>query len=56
MKLTYVIAVLCTLLLGGSLPAKGATWKMLWSDEFDGDKLDKTKWRPMLGDGSQVGN
>ena len=26
-----------------SAPA-GQTWKLVWQDEFDGDKLDATKW------------
>jgi len=25
------------------LPA-GKTWKLVWNDEFDGDKLDESKW------------
>jgi len=28
-----------------SAPA-GQTWKLVWQDEFDGDKLDATKWTP----------
>ena len=28
-----------------SAPA-GQTWKLVWQDEFDGDKLDTTKWTP----------
>jgi beta-glucanase (GH16 family) len=30
-----------------SLPpaAEGKTWKLVWDDEFDGDKLDETKWQ-----------
>jgi beta-glucanase (GH16 family) len=27
-------------------PPKGQTWKLTWADEFDGDKLDRTKWEP----------
>ena len=26
-------------------PPEGKTWKMVWHDEFDGDKLDETKWQ-----------
>ena len=26
-----------------TLPA-GKTWKLVWHDEFDGDKLDESKW------------
>jgi beta-glucanase (GH16 family) len=25
-------------------PAKGKTWKLAWHDEFDGDRLDASKW------------
>jgi len=25
-------------------PPDGKTWKLFWNDEFDGDKLDETKW------------
>ena len=25
-------------------PPDGKTWKLVWHDEFDGDKLDETKW------------
>jgi len=23
---------------------EGKTWKLIWHDEFDGTKLDETKW------------
>ena len=29
--------------------------RLVWSDEFDGDALDKSKWEVMLGDGSAYG-
>lgn len=25
-------------------PPEGKAWKMVWHDEFDGTKLDETKW------------
>jgi arabinogalactan endo-1,4-beta-galactosidase len=25
-------------------PSEGKAWKLVWHDEFDGDKLDKSKW------------
>lgn len=25
-------------------PPEGKTWKMVWHDEFDGTKLDDSKW------------
>lgn len=28
---------------------------LVWSDEFDGEKLDKSKWRAMLGTGPEEG-
>lgn len=42
------------LLLGGATheapqqvaPLDGAGWELAWSDEFDGDSLDRTKWAP----------
>ena len=42
------------LLLGGATdeapqpvaPLEGADWELAWSDEFDGDSLDRTKWAP----------
>lgn len=32
--------------IGGAIdePSESAGWKMVWSDEFDGDKIDATKW------------
>ena len=26
--------------------SKEAAWKLVWADEFDGDALDQTKWKP----------
>lgn len=28
-----------------SLPAQGG-WSLVWADEFDGDRLDRSKWQP----------
>jgi beta-glucanase (GH16 family) len=42
-------------LCGGvaTLPkAGGGTWTCTWSDEFTGDQLDRTKWRPQTTEGS----
>ena len=25
-------------------PPEGKTWKLVWHDEFDGKKLDQSKW------------
>ena len=32
-------------LLAGTAPAAQAGWKLTFSDEFDGDKVDATKWK-----------
>lgn len=31
---------------GGEAKADPADWQLIWSDEFDGKQLDKTKWKP----------
>ena len=31
------------------------SWKLVWSDEFDGTYLDESKWEYMLGDGTSFG-
>lgn len=36
-------------------PRKLARWKLLFSDEFDGDSLDMSKWSHMQGDGCEFG-
>lgn len=33
----------------------GQNWELVWSDEFDGDALDTTKWSYMTGTGSEYG-
>lgn len=33
----------------------GEEYDLVWSDEFEGDSLDKTKWSYQLGDGSDYG-
>lgn len=35
--------------------AFGQSYELVWSDEFDGDKLDTSKWEVMLGDGQSYG-
>jgi len=35
--------------------ASGQNWKLVWSDEFDGDTLNTAKWSYMIGDGSDYG-
>ena len=36
--------ILAPLLLLAATPAAAEDWKLVWSDEFDGTKLDRTKW------------
>ncbi len=36
-------------------PAAEEEWRMVWSDEFDGDSLDMSKWDIQEGDGSEFG-
>lgn len=31
------------------------SYELVWSDEFDGDRLDTSKWEVMLGDGQSYG-
>ena len=30
-------------------------WELVWADEFEGDRLDATKWNVQVGDGSREG-
>ncbi|NQT27026.1 hypothetical protein HQ585_16845, partial [candidate division KSB1 bacterium] len=30
-------------------------WVLTWSDEFDGESIDLTKWSHMIGDGTDYG-
>ncbi len=36
-------------------PAPADEWELVWSDEFEGDSLDTSKWGYDLGDGSDRG-
>ena len=35
-------------------PSNG-DWTLVWSDEFDGTKLDMAKWSIQIGDGCAIG-
>ncbi len=52
---TSVVLVLCAAVCAAAenastseeklpAPPEGKRWKLVWNDEFDGDKLDETKW------------
>jgi beta-glucanase (GH16 family) len=50
-RLTALFVVLCASGAAAQEPQdtlppapEGKTWKLVWHDEFDGDKLDETKW------------
>lgn len=46
--LTVLAAALVLLVLP---PRAGATWSLVWSDEFDGTALDAANWTPAIGNG-----
>jgi beta-glucanase (GH16 family) len=43
----------CMVLL--NIAVQGQEWKLVWSDEFDGDSLDMAKWSYQTGTGSEYG-
>jgi beta-glucanase (GH16 family) len=50
--------VACDNSFDAGIPDPEATpdgWSLVWSDEFDGDDLDLTKWEVQLGDGCDLG-
>ena len=40
---------------GEKAPVQKGEWKLVWQDEFNGNKLDLTKWDYQTGTGSQYG-
>lgn len=53
---TGLIAVFCSCLLAfktvkAEEKSKDANWKLYWSDEFDGNELDRKTWTPEIGRG-----
>ncbi len=57
-KLSLFVALplfLVAALAAKAPPAEKGDWKLVWYDEFDGNKLDTTKWDYQIGDGAQYG-
>ena len=52
MKYLYTIISVCIFL---SNPLYSQSWNLIWSDEFNGNSLDSTKWIHDIGTGSQYG-
>ena len=55
-KKTVFHVSMCVLMAGvlfGSVQAQ--SWQLVWSDEFDGDELDESKWSYQYGTGSDEG-
>ncbi|MFO8029026.1 MAG: family 16 glycosylhydrolase [Cyclonatronaceae bacterium] len=50
---TRLVIAALSLLIPVSLTAQD--WQLVWSDEFDTQTLDTTKWEYMIGTGSQYG-
>lgn len=44
MTLKMIAAVAALLLASTAAHAADSGWKLVWSDEFEGDRLDQTKW------------
>ena len=42
------LALLC---LGAASVAQAADWVLTWSDDFDGDSVDKSKWNVDVANG-----
>lgn len=55
MKKTILITLLSITTISLFAKPSKADWKLVWSDEFNGKKLDTTKWSYQLGTGSQYG-
>ncbi len=40
----YAVWSMWLLLLAAAASARGQDWQLVWSDEFDGDSIDISKW------------
>ncbi|MCP4292247.1 MAG: family 16 glycosylhydrolase, partial [bacterium] len=47
----YLLVLSVTLLMGFSTSPAGATWSLVWSDEFNGTSLDTNDWNYAIGTG-----
>ncbi|RQW02654.1 hypothetical protein EH222_13395, partial [candidate division KSB1 bacterium] len=47
--------VLIFAILSLTTTLRAQEWQLVWSDEFDGDRVDESKWEFMLGDGTAYG-
>lgn len=51
-KIAFFIFTLCYFnLFSLETPINEIQWKKVWSDEFDGNQLDSTKWKYQIGNG-----
>ena len=41
--------------IGTTVTKESGNWKLVWSDEFTGDRLDETKWDYQIGNGVRYG-
>lgn len=55
MKKTILITLLSITTISLFAKPSKADWKLVWSDEFNGKKLDTTKWSYQIGTGAQYG-
>ena len=54
----YLLSITLITMLSFSCTSKVPTkegWYLVWNDEFNGNKLDLTKWDYQIGTGSQYG-
>ena len=53
--MTKLVLFLLVLMMCSFGVSQAQEWRLVWSDEFDGDALDLNKWSYQLGDGTEVG-